>query len=282
MNRLILIFSIAALALWGQKIETHKAGQNGIIKLETSLNHLSVIELAEPVLQVAAGSPAFKIEWRDNKIFVQPLEAESSTNLFIWTPSRRLSYELLPAGSIERMHFAIDHEPEVTIQPPEPQPVEPAAVRHPDIPTEMLLSGTAVHIAGKNKRHEPLEVLLRDVYRRDGTVYLRYAIVNRGDTAYLPGTPIISQLNSPRARRSLVALSNVQLSEDWGRIKYRGVSRLSALQNEMNIESIASGQTAHGLVAFEYPVQAPAGEPLVIRLTFHAASGGEVSATLVL
>ena len=80
MRRLVLVFGVAVLALWGQKIETRKAGDNRIFKLGTALDHLSVIELGEPVLEVAAGSPAFKIEWRENKVFVQPLEPEASTN----------------------------------------------------------------------------------------------------------------------------------------------------------------------------------------------------------
>jgi type IV secretory pathway VirB9-like protein len=65
------------------------------------MNHLTVIELAEPVTLAAAGSPLFKIERRDNKVFIQPLEEGATTNLFVWTDSGRWSYELVPARSIE-------------------------------------------------------------------------------------------------------------------------------------------------------------------------------------
>ena len=74
-----------------------------------SLNHLTVIEVVEPVVEVAAGSPSFKVEWRENKVFVQPTEADAATNLFIWTASQRLNYELEPAGSVGAMDFAVDH-----------------------------------------------------------------------------------------------------------------------------------------------------------------------------
>jgi type IV secretory pathway VirB9-like protein len=53
------------------------------------MNHLTVIELAEPVTLAAAGSPSFKIERRENKVFIQPLEEAASTNLFVWTTSER-------------------------------------------------------------------------------------------------------------------------------------------------------------------------------------------------
>ena len=91
-----------------QKIETETSDRTRIVHLKTALNHLTVIEVGEPVVQVAAGSPAFKVEWRENKVFVQPTEADAATNLFIWTANQRLNYELEPAGSVANMDFAVD------------------------------------------------------------------------------------------------------------------------------------------------------------------------------
>src|SRR5262245_25215576 len=95
--------------IFAQKIETIPAGRDQIVRVETALNHLTVIELSEPIVMVAAGSPAFKIERRENKVFVQPLEEGASTNLFIWTAAHRYSYELAPAENLTATHFAIDH-----------------------------------------------------------------------------------------------------------------------------------------------------------------------------
>ena len=99
-----------------------------MIRVETALDHLTIIEMSEPVTLVAAGSPAFKIERRDNKVFIQPLEENQSTNLFIWTQDNRYSYELIPAGSVEKMHFAIDQA--------KPKTVEPEAKETPSVLTE--------------------------------------------------------------------------------------------------------------------------------------------------
>ena len=85
MNRTLMLIVIATLTAFGQKIETQKPDRNKITRLGTTQNHLSVIELGEPVTQVAAGSSSFKIEWRENKVFIQPLEPDATTNLFIWT-----------------------------------------------------------------------------------------------------------------------------------------------------------------------------------------------------
>ena len=42
------------------------------------------------------------------KFFVQPTEPNVATNLFIWTASGRLNYELDPAAQSMQMDFAID------------------------------------------------------------------------------------------------------------------------------------------------------------------------------
>src|SRR5215469_12274365 len=114
MKRPALTFALIAtlsIAAFAQKIETETTDRTQIIHLKTALDHLTVIELGEPVLQVASGSPSFKVEWRENKVFIQPIEADTRTNLFIWTASERLNYELEPAGSIKDMDFAVDQVP---------------------------------------------------------------------------------------------------------------------------------------------------------------------------
>src|SRR5271168_2212408 len=110
--RKALVFTIAgALAVDAQKIDTERPDPHKVIRVATAPNHLSVIELADPVLEVAAGSSSYKIEWRENKVFVQPLDPGATTNLFIWTASGRQSYELVPAQSVQDTQFAIDQEP---------------------------------------------------------------------------------------------------------------------------------------------------------------------------
>src|SRR5262249_48733506 len=106
----MMVSMIGAIALpaHAQRVTTQKGDPSQIVRLHTSLNHLTVIEVWEPVTAVAAGSQTFKVEWRENKVFVQPTEPDIATNLFIWTGSGRLNYELEPPGTVEQMDFAID------------------------------------------------------------------------------------------------------------------------------------------------------------------------------
>src|SRR6058998_2940218 len=110
MQNVMTIVLMLALAGEPQRIETQYPDRAKVTRIETAMNHLTVIELAEPVTLAAAGSTSFKIERRHNKVFIQPLEEGASTNLFIWTSSGRWNYELVPAVSMETMHFAVDQQ----------------------------------------------------------------------------------------------------------------------------------------------------------------------------
>src|SRR5215469_11648365 len=124
MKRILMILIVLTAVLVpavAQEFGMENSDRTRIVHLKTALNHLTVIEVAEPVIEVAAGSPSFKVEWRDDKVFVQPTEADAATNLFIWTATQRLNYELEPAGSVETMDFAVDQAPAHI-----PEPLKPA------------------------------------------------------------------------------------------------------------------------------------------------------------
>jgi hypothetical protein len=276
-----MLIVIATLAAFGQKIETQRPDRNKITRLGTTQNHLSVIELGEPVTQVAAGSSSFKIEWRENKVFIQPLEPHATTNLFIWTASGRLSYELVPAGSVEEMHFAIDQDPP-TIQAKKEEPVEQApAVQQPKVPAAMLMESTPVKLVGSSRNHQKVEIVLQDVYQKDGRVYLRYAIVNGGRTVYLSAAPEVFTLNSPRAPQSLIPLANSQLAADY-QLKWKGEARVPVVHTELHAPVIRPGQTAHGVIAFDLPTASEPGVRTVFKMAFPADAAGNVCAVLVL
>jgi len=281
MKRTLMLIAIATLTAFGQKIETQKPDRNKITRLGTTQNHLSVIELGEPVTQVAAGSSAFKIEWRENKVFIQPLEPDAATNLFIWTASGRLSYELVPAGSVEQMHFAIDQDP-ATVQAKKEEPVEQApVVQQPKIPAAMLMESMPVKLVGSSKSHQKVEIVVQDVYQKDGRVYLRYAIVNGSRTVYLPAAPEVFTLNSPRAPQSLIPLANSQLAGDY-QLKWKDAARVAVVLTELQAPVIRPGQTAHGVIAFDLPTASEPGVRTVFKLAFPADTAGNVSAVLVL
>jgi hypothetical protein len=276
----MLIISLAVAAAFGQKIENRSTDRSTIIRLATSLNHLSVIELREPVVQVAAGSSSFKVEWRENRVFVSPLEPDAQTNLFIWTPSGRHTYELMTASKVDDAVFAVDHEAPVRAATAPPPASTPSVTEPPKLPVEMILEASPIAVSGRFKDRRRVHVLLKDLYRKGGRVYVRYVVVNDGRQEYLTGVPDVVELSAAQSPISLIPLAHTQLGDD-SRLTYRSEVPLQVVHAE-SAATVPAGTTAHGVVVFSLPAAAPRGERLVVRLEFPRAGNVPVNALLVM
>jgi len=265
MKRIVLTFVVQASALIpavAQKIETETSDRTRIVHLETALNHLTVIEVGEPVLQVATGSPSFKVEWRENKVFVQPTEVGAATNLFIWTASQRLNYELEPAGPVTNMSFAVDQAP-VHVEPVKPTNAAPAAPTLSAI-TELLLAGKPVRLLpSKQRAAKPVDVWISDVYEKEGRLLVRYAVRNQGAVPYAVETPLVYQLDGVRVPQSLQTLVNSQLGDEQAaKLKAKQQTPVKVLDGQMQSAQIAPGGEAVGVVALQL---ASSAHPTVLR-----------------
>jgi type IV secretory pathway VirB9-like protein len=99
---LTMILAISAAVAGAQT-----TGQGQIRHVETSMNHLTVLEFGEPVTTLAVGdADTFQIERHEDKVFIKPLQQGVSTNLFVWTASRELSYELDPMRTPMRNYLS--------------------------------------------------------------------------------------------------------------------------------------------------------------------------------
>lgn len=281
MNRLFagcLVATVLSLPVWGQKVEVQKPDRSHVFQVRTALHHLTVLEMAEPVRAVAVGSPAFKVEWRENRVFIQPTEPNVATNLFVWTASARFNYELGPAGPIEEMHFAID-QPVPNRAPTISAPAPSAA---PDGPrtAEVLLGSKPVRTdrvkLGKNR----VGVLLTETFQFKDQLFIRFAIRNESKQPYAPGTPQAVAVIPGRFRESLHSLSNSQLAEkDAARLKTNGQFPLEVVMREIRSAKLEPGQETVGVVGIKLPEAL--GTPLVLRLVFPPTSAGPLAATLV-
>lgn len=287
MTRVLLTFLAVAFTLPAQKIDSQTASRDRVVRVQTALNHLTVIEVAEPVTTVAVGSPqAFKVERRENKVFIQPLQENVATNLFIWTATTRLNYELVPAVSdAGQMDFAIDYQ-----QPkreaellPTPLPPKPQSA----LPTDMLLHSTPVKLVGfPRSKQSQVDITIRDVYRTENQLFIRYAIENRSKSPYQPSTPHVVSLRSPQCDRSLTTLANSQLGDEYlPHLRSDGTVAMSILQAETPLTHILPGASGVGVVAVQFPKTddpKPNGTPTVLRMVFPGDGPHAVIATLVL
>jgi len=271
---LLIIISAVTMPLLGQKIERETSDRSEIIHLKTALNHLTVIELREPVIQVATGSQSFKIEWRENKIFVQPTEPEASTNLFIWTASERLNYELEPAGAVASMDFAVD---QMAVHATQPRPTSVA----PPQPSaaEVLLSGKPVRLESRKPSKKQVEVVIHDLYEKDGGVLIRYAVRNHGNRAYDVTTPQVYALTGARYPQSLYGLLDAQLGDhEAARLTVKQETPIAVIEGHVQSSHLAPGEESLGVVALRLPSST---EPTVYRFQFADDDREQITAFLV-
>jgi hypothetical protein len=269
----VMLVVVTAVPLMAQKIQSETSDRNRIVHLQTALNHLTIIEVNEPVTMVAAGSPSFKVEWKENKVFVQPTEAEVATNLFIWTASQRLNYELEPAGAVDRMDFAIDETPHITQSHATiPSPPAPS-------PTDVLLAGKPVRMEASKHAKKPVEVLIRDLYESDGRLFIRYAVRNQGNHPYGIDTPQVYALDGAKYPQSLYGLVNTQLGEqEAARLKVKQKTPIPVVEGQLQTSRIDPGQETVGVVALRVPSSTA---PTVLRLQFPNDESVEIAAYLV-
>ena len=262
----LVVLAATVIPSFAQKIGTEPSDRTHIVHLKTALNHLTVIEVGEPVVEVAAGSPSFKVEWRENKVFVQPTEADAASNLFIWTATQRLNYELEPAGSVETMDFAVDQAPAHI-----PEPVKPATTSSQapaSAPfTELLLAGRPVRmLPSKQRASKPVEVWISDLYEKDGRLLIRYAVCNHGAQPYNFDTPQVYQLDGVRTSQSLYGFVNSQLGDEQiGKLKVKQETPVKVLDGQLQSGRIAPGEEVVGMVALQV---ASSPTPTILRLQF--------------
>lgn len=273
----ILIMTVlvtATIPALAQKIQRETTDGSQIVHLKTALNHLTVIELREPVIQVATGSQSFKVDWRENKVFLQPTEPDVSTNLFIWTTSQRLNYELEPAGAVVSMDFAVDQIP-VPVAQPKPASAAPP----PPSPSEILLAGKPVRLESAKPTKKPVEVVIRDLYEGDGRVLVRYAVRNRGTHAYDVTTPQVYALTGARYPQSLYSLVDSQLGDhEAARLTSKQETPVAVLEGHLQSSHLEPGQESQGVVAVRLPSTT---EPTVLRFQFAKADRDQIAAFLV-
>jgi hypothetical protein len=289
MQRFLGGLMILALAVpsWAQKIETATPSRDRVVPIHTALDHLTVIEVGEPVVTVAAGSAAFKVEWRDNKVFIEPTEPGVSTNLFIWTASSRLNYEIESAGEVGKMDFAIDY-PRQLPPPPAAKVANPSLshVGGGDPLTKSyeigpMLGGRPVHSESVKPSKWRVDVVLKDVFEQKDTLFIRYEIRNNSNSVYVPGIPTVIALNGVHSSQTLVGRENSQLSEaEAQKLWAQKQMPLAILDGKLRSAQLAPGEETVGVVEVKLPP--PSQKASVLRIDFSQDGRGPVAAMLVL
>lgn len=259
---------------------------NQIPHIQTALNHLTVIELGEPVLKVEiADRVAFEVERYDDQVSLTPLKSDVATNLFIWTSTRQLSYEIDPAGDLAKMNVIIRSTP--------PQPHASAGhTTKPESSEEQMQKAAAFALAqglmgSKDIAQEPRRsstdgvfVALEQVYRAGDQVYIRYSITNLSKVPFRLTTPDVSQAEPTQEPISMVSLRDHQLSaQTFASFKVKPGSAVPVATAESQEKDLAPGRRTTGVISIR---GAQSGSPQIYQLHFGNDQNHPVTAEAVL
>ena len=281
MRTLTTISLALAVAAAGGQTTT----QSQIRHIETSLNHLTVLEFGEPVTTLAIADPdSFQVERHDDKVFVKPLREGVSTNLFVWTASRELSYELDPAGQLAAMDVLVRAEPvpnphTSTQASAEPSDAEIRKIASLVLTQAMMGVEDIAHDADKRPA-DRVEVSLEQVFRAKDRMYIRYSVVNQTNAPFRVTTPDVSAPLPTEQPVSLVSLRNHQItSRTFAAFKVKQGSNLPVVQAESVTRDLAPGEKTTGVISIG---TSPATEPQIYQLSFGADQNGSLKVEAVL
>ena len=254
------------------------AQQPSVTKVQTALNHLTVIEVSEPITMAAAGSESFEIERHGNRVFVKPVKSGASTNLFVWTEHGRCVYELEAAGDVDRMDVYVTQSLPARGHGGD-RATTPDSHQNADIaPSQILLKTERVNAKDVKLAKNRVSVIFNDVVRSGDLLIVRYQVTNKGRDPYRIVPPNVSTL--ARAEEAdLSPLKNVQLSEGLlARYVTNSRTAVPVVRSEIEQTDIAPGKSSLGVIAIH-----PTGnDPQVYQFVFSAEGQNPITASAVL
>src|SRR6266700_879384 len=263
----ILIYSLCTGPAFPQQADTPATN---VVHVTTALNHLTVLEFHEPVAMAAAGSADFQIERQESKVFVKPMKAGASTDLFVWTASKRFAYELETTEELKNMNFAIDNS----------TPAAPSVSTHVDEFTDITLAraflGTEqINSSRVRAAKNQVEIRFAQIFRTRSSIYIHYTIENNKKGPYHLAVPSAYQLRADHPSVYLPSLACTQLdNQELFKLGNAQELVLPVARAEFGVQDLGPGEATHGVIAIRQDLTSPA----IVQLVFD----GGVKATLVL
>jgi hypothetical protein len=167
-------FLLAAIVVSVLPAGAQTTNFNQVQHIQTAMDHLTAVDLGEPVVDLAvADRDAFQIEQHDNKVFIMPLREGVATNLFIWTASRQLDYEIDPAGDLAKMNVLIRNLPQPVAHVAEAVPSDQEIQKVASLVLSQTLIGTEeISHDAKPSTENQVHVELNQVFRSKSLLYI--------------------------------------------------------------------------------------------------------------
>ncbi|MGH9511346.1 MAG: TrbG/VirB9 family P-type conjugative transfer protein [Terriglobales bacterium] len=265
---LILICMLGAVGVLAQ----HDSPIQSLVHVATALNHLTVLEFHEPVTMAAAGSSDFQIERQADKVFIKPMKAGVATDLFVWTASRRFTYELETTPEAKNMNFAIDSFVPRVAQ----QPVSVITDQFADLMlARAFLDAVDITRGNTTPPKNQVSVRVEQVFRTKSSIYIHYKIENGSKRAFHIALLEALELQPEHSAISLPGLVHKQLDQRvLASFRDTRSAPLPIVGAESVVQELGPGEATQGVVSIRQNLSSPT----VVQLAFD----GGVKATFVL
>lgn len=278
------VFTIVSIVLATVAAGAQTTTQTQIRHVETSLNHLTVLEFGESVTTLAVADPdSFQIERHDDKVFIKPLRGGVSTNLFVWTATRELSYELDPAGQLGQMDVMVRSEPAPNSKVSTQASADPSDAEIRKIASLVL---TQAMLGVEDIVHDPekraagrVQVDLEQVYRAKDRIYIRYSVANQTRESFRITAPEVYAAVPSVQPIALLSLKNHQItSHTFRAFKTKRGSDVD-VEADSATRDLGPGEKASGVIS----IGASAGSsPQMYQLNFGSDRSGPLKLEAVL
>ncbi len=278
MNRIWL----PAIALFALTAKAQNINYTDVQHIHTALNHLTVIDLGEPIQFIAAADPdSFQIERAGDKVLLQPLKEGASTNLILWTSSRQVSYELDAPGDAAKMNVLIHNLP-VSVRAASEVPSEKERLRIAAMATSQAVLGAqdiAVEQPSRGSSSAVAVSVTRVLHTNEGT-YLQFQIVNHSAAPFRATMPAVTQLIPTQTPASLLALRNHQLTmQTVNGFKAKNTDSLSGVSGQIQQADVQPGSATSGYVLIP---NRSGSNPEIYQLDFGSSKSGALIETVVI
>jgi hypothetical protein len=280
----VKVLTIATIVLATLAAGAQTTTQTQIRHVQTSLNHLTVLEFGESVTTLAVADPdSFRIERHDDKVFIKPLREGVSTNLFVWTATRELSYELDPAGQLVQMDVTVRAEPASNLLANTQASAEPSDAEIRQIASLVLtqaMMGVEDIVRDPEKQaNGRVLVNLEQVYHAKDRLYVRYSVANQTRDSFRITVPEVCAAVPSVQPIALVGLKNHQITSHT----FRAFKTKQGLDVDVQADSatrdLAPGEKATGVLS----IGTSAGSsPQIYQLNFGSDRSGPLKVEAVL
>lgn len=250
--------------------------------IHTAFNHLTVIDLGEPIQFIAAADPdSFQIERVGDKVLLRPLKDGASTNLILWTASRQISYELDAPGDVAKMNVLVRNLP-ASVRTASGVSTEEERQRIAAVATAQAVLEAQEIVAeqpSKSLSNTVSITIIRVLRTSDGT-YLQYQIVNHSGAPFRAMTPAVTQLTATQTPVSLLALRNHQLaSQTVSSFRPKADTIPKGAPGQIQQPDLQPGSSTSGYVLIH---AATASSPQIYQLNFGSTTMGPLVEAVVI